>query len=230
MNKELVTQCMDYLKNHEYKCLVQTKDLIAWRCKAPHTTIYAFDILITRFGIAVVGDLGNFTFRVGMDYGIPFLAGDEINYYILSKLDENCKVREFNVKYFYQVLKEYLTAWIYENLIEEMEEDVETEINKTVEKFIKEPNCFKEVISYIEKNSCFFKSDKVNNLLTTIIDLDYLDMNSQTIHDWLNENEKAFGMSDSWEYSFESVDESTLFKLYMINHAAKEIMKMKGNI
>ncbi|WP_369991351.1 hypothetical protein [Pseudomonas xanthosomatis] len=65
--------------------LADTDQLKTWRCKAPGTTCYAFDILITRFGIATVGDIDGLTFRVGLSYGIEFLAGNDIGYYIHSK-------------------------------------------------------------------------------------------------------------------------------------------------
>ena len=72
------------LKDHEYTVLADTDQLKAWRCKAPRTTCYAFDILITRFGIAIVGDINGLTFNVGLSYRVEFLAGDDIGYYIHS--------------------------------------------------------------------------------------------------------------------------------------------------
>ncbi|MCE6982871.1 hypothetical protein EI534_37090, partial [Pseudomonas frederiksbergensis] len=57
---------------------------------------YAFDILITRFGIAIVGDIDGLTFSVGLSYGIEFLAGNDIGYYIHSKLEGHCREREFD--------------------------------------------------------------------------------------------------------------------------------------
>lgn len=66
-------------------------DVEVWRCKAESTTAYAFDIMMTRFGIAVVGDIGDLTFSVGLGYGISFLAGDDVTYYLHTKLNESHK-------------------------------------------------------------------------------------------------------------------------------------------
>jgi hypothetical protein len=47
-------------EGRQYTVLADTDQLKAWRCKAG-STCYAFDILITRFGIATVGDTGGLT-------------------------------------------------------------------------------------------------------------------------------------------------------------------------
>lgn len=58
-----------------------------WVCKAPDTHTYCFEIVVGKFQIYMGGDIDALVFRVGADYGIGFLAGDDINYYIYSKLD-----------------------------------------------------------------------------------------------------------------------------------------------
>lgn len=84
------------LKDHSYTCLVDNDQMEAWRCQAPGTSIYGFDIVITQWGIAVFGDIDGLTFRVGRDYGMAFLAGDDVNYYIRSKLDAPCRETELD--------------------------------------------------------------------------------------------------------------------------------------
>lgn len=74
----------------------QAGTLDAWRCQKPGTSSYAFDILITRFGISVQGDIQNISFRVGLSYGMPFLAGDDVAYYIHSKLEYGCDRKELD--------------------------------------------------------------------------------------------------------------------------------------
>lgn len=70
-----------------YTVLADTEQLKAWRCKAPGTTCYASDILITRFGIVIAGDINGLTFSVGLSCGTEFLAGDDISYYIHEAAD-----------------------------------------------------------------------------------------------------------------------------------------------
>jgi len=88
--KQLRARAVEILERFKYKPMTVDEfasELDAWRCKEPGTTSYAFDIMITRFGISVMGDIGNLTFRVGVSYGMAFLAGNDVDYYIHSKLD-----------------------------------------------------------------------------------------------------------------------------------------------
>lgn len=110
--RERAAEC---LKDHEYTVLADTDQLKVWRCKAPRTTCYAFDILITRFGIAIVGDIDGLTFNVGLSYGIEFLAGSDIGYYIHSKLEEHCREREFDEDAFRAALVTGVCSQICEN-------------------------------------------------------------------------------------------------------------------
>lgn len=110
--RERAAEC---LKDYEYTVLADTDQLKVWRCKAPGTTCYAFDILITRFGIAIVGDINGLTFNVGLSYGIEFLAGKDIGYYIHSKLEEHCREREFDEEAFRVALVTGVCSQICEN-------------------------------------------------------------------------------------------------------------------
>ncbi|MCQ3823066.1 hypothetical protein JEG40_11960, partial [Streptococcus agalactiae] len=49
---ERKARAAEKLKDHQYTCLVKQSDVEVWRCKAERTTAYAFDIMMTRFGIA----------------------------------------------------------------------------------------------------------------------------------------------------------------------------------
>ncbi len=91
-----VERAAECLKDHPYTVLADIDQLKAWRCKAPGTNCYTFDILITRFGTATLGDIDELTFSVGLSFGIEFLASDEIGYYIHSKLEQNCRERELD--------------------------------------------------------------------------------------------------------------------------------------
>ena len=95
---------LDILKDFVFTPLTtdeQAATLDVWRGQnRSGSSAYAFDILISRFGIAVVGDVENLTFRVGISYGMPFLAGKDVSYYVHSKLDASCKKKEFDKRSF----------------------------------------------------------------------------------------------------------------------------------
>lgn len=80
------------LKRHVATELVRNDHIEAWRFAQPGSSAYAFDIAITRFGIAVFGDIDALTFKVGASYGLAFLAGNDIDYYVHSKLEHHNRV------------------------------------------------------------------------------------------------------------------------------------------
>ena len=81
------------LNDHTYtqKCSDGFNEI--WECTNDGSSIYGFSICITRFGISIVGDIGSLTLKVGSDYGMEFLAGDDVGYYIHSKLESEFRNR-----------------------------------------------------------------------------------------------------------------------------------------
>lgn len=118
--KDYIEHAQEILATHVYTELANTPNLVAWNCQRPNSSCYGFDILITRFGIAIVGDIDNLTFRVGLSYGLNFLAGDDLGYYIHSKLDQHCKEREldeavildFCRRHWLEPLQELVSDWL----------------------------------------------------------------------------------------------------------------------
>lgn len=78
------------VKGFEYECIARSQrgtDEI-WRCRNPKDENCAHDLVISRYGISAFGDMDPLTFNVGSSYGLGFLAGNNVEGYIYSKLDE----------------------------------------------------------------------------------------------------------------------------------------------
>lgn len=58
-----------------------------WICRKIDTSIYCFEIVIGKYQIYMGGDIDSLVFKVGENYGMRFLAGTDVNYYMHSKLD-----------------------------------------------------------------------------------------------------------------------------------------------
>lgn len=58
-----------------------------WRCTNNGSSMYGFDLVISRFGIAMYGDVDSLVFSVGSQYGIDFLVRDSVCSYMISKLE-----------------------------------------------------------------------------------------------------------------------------------------------
>lgn len=227
--RERAAEC---LKDHEYTVLADTDQLKVWRCKAPGTTCYAFDILITRFGIATVGDIDGLTFNVGLSYGIEFLAGDDIGYYIHSKLEEHCREREFDEEAFRAALVTGVCSQICENthddelyaaLPEWMRNDGgchEAGRWDELRKLVKEHLA---AIEYGGDGRDFW--DSLNDRLSEADDISYVEQASM----FMSDHHEELGLGcDYWEITIDKPRDSLINRLYLINHAAKAIIAQQA--
>lgn len=85
--EKLQKQVDDILKDHAYTRVVEAPGCEAWLCKAVDTNIFRFDIVITPTNIYFGGDLDPLVFRVGAQYGLPFLANHKGTGYMLEKVE-----------------------------------------------------------------------------------------------------------------------------------------------
>jgi len=221
LQEEIVKQVEEVLKDHEYTCLVEHRvgdkasDFMIWRCQKPGTSIYGFDIVITKFGIAVMGDIDGLTFRVGSNYGIGFLAGDDVDYYIHSKLEHSCKTTEFDQDELKAVAAYEVAQDLSEKLGDELrlEEDEIPDWLRNVETarihfddvldFLEERYVFSEYVAFLEEaRNCYDAREGYECL-----------------------KDAPFEISDFWEYRLEKPSYGLMFELYLINHAAKKIVE-----
>jgi len=227
--RERAAEC---LKDHDYTVLADTDQLKAWRCKAPRTTCYAFDILITRFGIATIGDIDGLTFNVGLSYGIEFLAGDDIGYYIHSKLEEHCREREFDEEAFRAALVTGVCSQICDN----------THVDKdysALPEWIRNNGSVGEAgrwdelrslvkdrlaaIEYGEDGREFW--DSLNDRLYEAHHIECVEQASML----MSEHHEELGLGcDYWEITIDKPRDSLINRLYLINHAAKAIIAQQA--
>lgn len=91
------------LKDHEYTKVVHSDGVVVWRCKRPNTNCYSFDITCSDQSITMTGDISSLVWRIGR--GLGFLAGEDRDYYIYSKLEPEYRdQKELNKDYFVEVV------------------------------------------------------------------------------------------------------------------------------
>ncbi|MBC2658601.1 hypothetical protein H7A76_24450 [Pseudomonas sp. MSSRFD41] len=216
------------LKDHQYTVLADTDQLKAWRCKAPGTNCYAFDILMTRLGISVVGDIDGLTFSVGLSYGIEFLAGDDIGYYIHSKLERHCQEREFDEEAFRAALVTGICSQICENthdddqyaaLPEWMRNDGGIGEAGRWEELRELVNAKLRPLKFGDEGYDFW--DELNDRL---YEADHVECTEQASL-LMSEHHEVLGLGcDYWEITIDKPRDSLISRLYLINHAAKVIL------
>jgi hypothetical protein len=204
---------IDILKGFVFTSLVDSSivdSIDVWRCKNPDTSTYAFDIMITRYGISIMGDISNITFRVGASYGMKFLAGKDVEYYIHSKLDTAFyEKNDFDEQSFMNGVAHR----IGDALWDELDGDAPAWFNTR--------ECTsKKLKSWLDK-----KPSKIENL-----SLDYQEEFQMAGHvteireaeDYLV-GSSLFNDPNSWP-SYKMTSSSMLYELYLINEAARRII------
>lgn len=221
-------EAAETLKDHVYTALVDQPDLKAWRCKAPGTTAYAFDIMMSRFGIAVVGDIDNLTFEVGLGYGIEFLAKDDIDYYVHSKLSPRCKEREFDEPAFHDALVKGVRRQIaestddefYDELPEWIREDDDSQSMSARWLELRQFICSK-LQRLTRRDEGFDTWNELNDLLNLASHVSY----AEEAREFMSDHHEVLGLGDDpGEICIEKTRESLIRRLHLINHAARAII------
>lgn len=213
------------LRDHEYKLLVNDNGVEVWSCKRPDSICYAFNIVMFPMGICMAGDTGELVFDVAR--GLGFLAGDDVEYYIHSKLSQDCRQTEYDE----ESIKESVTDNIIESILDDgIKGEIETDVLNKIQVDIKEFN-FSELKEYIEE--LYFETDtsedyhdffyELNEFLEKV---DFLDNTNDAYN--LLDNCEVVEFHDVFEYEFDKPKESLIRRLYMLNVASKKIRLQLG--
>jgi hypothetical protein len=220
-HQRLADRAANILATHTYTRLTPLGSIgEIWRCKRPDSTCYGFDIMITRFGIAVVGDIGGLTFNVGATYGTGFLAGDDVDYYIHSKLEQHCKTTEIDEDYFNETRNSLASHWLDNVLTDEV----------LPEQGATDHDSYRSILhDWVDAlQDKFDVCSKQWDALDAIAEM--LDDNCFSVsecHETLADCAHKLGRSYDYDHDFEKPAESLINQLYMIRHAAIQIQAIK---
>ena len=214
-NEKIIEAVKITLTDHTYENILKTDDHEIWRCKVPGSWCKAFDIIIGRSYITMNGDYSPLSFKVGKDYGISFLAGNDVEYYIKSKLDYSFQNDiELCLSSFHHVIKEI----IFDNFFSDIDDD---ELND-FEEFA--DLSFEKIIYHLNNTENFSNgSSYFSDLLMHVTDI----TNLEDAYIYL---QNFYSISDPGEYGdITRTSQSLIYRLYFLNHAAKEIMKIRND-
>lgn len=166
-------------------------------------------------GISTHGDMDGMHFRVGMNYGLDFLAGRDIDYYIASKLDHIPSPYELDK----EELEDFVANCIYHLSIEHPESFADGE-GETVD--IREDSSLTDIKMALLKLSDFLTDSRIDDINNALTDLGRVTCTEEAYR-FLEEHGDALGQIDLMERSFKKRIYNMMFKLYMINHAARMI-------
>lgn len=222
---EFEQDAIETMAQHVYTPLAVNQDCQVWRCARPGSSVYAFDIMMTRRGISVVGDIDGLSFGVGLSYGMAFLAGNDVDYYIRSKLERHCQDRELDE----DRLREHVLCGLaekichhvddeeWEKLPEWLRESMQRTADKwdSLEAFVKEMTCSDPMSD---------QWGEWSELISEVADLDRLDEAERYVSD--HHEELGLGV-DWWELRIDRPSHSLMSRLYMVRHAARQILQQQ---
>ncbi len=213
------------LKNHVYTNLANQEGVQVWRCQEPGSTCYAFDIVMTRFGIAILGDIPNITFSVGLGYGMKFLAGDDITYYIHSKVDQVCRSREFCQDSFRVAIMQGICRRLLDAC-----DDSTWQLLPDVLKYQDDITFahWEEVREAVRSHFRESTDDRWrhwDDLLDTADGIAH----TEAAYSFMAENFEVLGLGDDFDHTpIQKDSERLINELYLINHAAKAIIAQQA--
>lgn len=227
--EEKIAKAKNTLKNHQYTLIADGDGGEIWKCSKPNTNVYAFNIAIMPMGISVVGDIGELTFNA-YGRGVDFLAGDDIEYYIHSKLSESCKDTQFDKEYLEKLVADTTKEMFFESdkYYDIFTEDEIDEIQNDIENLD-----FSELGMYFSMKWCdtdigaedYDLLDGLNDFFGAVMNI-----NNPMEAYRLLDNCGVVEFHDVSDYDFEKPSDGLMRKLYLINEAAKEIMKLKVSL
>lgn len=215
------------LAQHQYRQLVNENGVEVWRCNAPGSSCYAFDICVTRFGMSIMGVTRSLVFHVGASYGINFLR-HKSDGYLYEKLDGDCKREVIDFDAIRDTVCECVAGRIEDELIVDGLPEWITDMpdkGATLEQA--------EQLSMWLRERGAFDDDRLpfDELAEAIDDVetfaDGRDSETVLAYEFLQQHEELIGGSDLWETKISKPCPRVMAKLFYVRHAANAIMALK---
>ena len=201
--------------DHVVTCLVDNDEIEAWRFKRPDTIDCQIDIMMTKYGMAMVGDYGEFTFYVGRSYGMDFLANPSKGY-VAQKIHTECKRYELDTKSLYEYCLEEVKQYLSENLDDaDWIESINQKTNLSA------------LYSHLQQISADWdynpptSIDRMIEFISAVESLEDLDDARQFLYeeDWLE---------DTWEWDIKVLDSYTQGRIWAMHVMAEKVLEYKN--
>ena len=231
-----LAQAAENIANHTVELICGKGSAEIWRCTNKGSSIYGFDLVISRFGIAMYGDVDSLVFSVGSSYGIDFLARKSVCGYMISKLEpEYREKRELDEDSLRQVLTQVGCSLLDSEFVSyipdtgvscvSLPEWVETGASGDT-KDIKLDDVLEELKKHDSEqthNKFYEFCDSVENLLE-----DRVPNGLQAVEAFIAENHNELNLGCEWyEYTISRHDGRLIHRLEMLRLCALKIQEKK---
>lgn len=220
--------------NHTVERICGRGPTEVWRCTNNGSSIYGFDLVISRFGIAMYGDTDSLVFSVGFNYGIEFLARDSVCSYMISKLEavyrEKRELCEESLK---QVLTEAGCRLLEDKFVPYVDSDTEeyVELPEWIGSTDSKDVTFEKVIGEMQKHApeqehMFF--DMFPDCAETLLE-ERMHDGLQSVQAYLQENYGDLYLGPEWyEHNISKYPSSLIQRLEMLRLCALKIQEVKN--
>lgn len=219
--------------NHTVERICGRGPTEVWRCTNKGSSIYGFDLVISRFGIAMYGDIDSLVFSVGSQYGIDFLARDSVCAYMISKLEpEYREKRELCEDSLKQVIIEAGCRLLEEEFVSYI--DTESEEYVELPEWLNSSDCkdvtLDKVIVEMQKHAPEQEHQFFNlfpDAAETLLE-DRAPNGLEAVHAYLQEFNDDLNLGPEWyEYTISKYQSSLIQRLEMLRLCALKIKEVK---
>lgn len=211
--------CAELIKDHQYTLLAKTDSLEAWRAQKPGSHAYAFDLVMTRYGIAMYGDGGSLVWGVGASYGLKFLAnyGDDDDY-VLAKLDQRCREEDLDEDNFAMLVFDAIYHLLFSRTVANLPDWLPDTA----------PNA--ERIAQLDTWLCENPTadGEYGALVVALREAQDLEVNSiEGARRWLDDHQELLELSGDEGEDLGKPTNSVMRRIYFARHAARQILACK---
>jgi hypothetical protein len=208
--------CAEWIKDHQYTQLAKTKDVEVWRAQTPGSHSYAFDLTISRYGMAMYGDTGALVFDVGAGYGLKFLTSTD-DHYVFSKLDQCSRAKDLDEAYLLDIVYRAITDLLAERDLELPEWLPATEPM---------PDRVQQLDDWLMRTEG--NDGEYSALVVALRECQNLEFKSVSgAYEWLSDRQELLELADDMDYSLTKPTNAVMQRIYMLRHAAKQILAIK---
>lgn len=226
-----LAQAAKNVANHTPVLVCKKNENEVWRCTNNGSSAYGFDLVISRFGIAMYGDVDSLVFSVGYTYGVDFLARESVCGYMISKLEsEYREKRELDEDRLKQVLAEAGCQLLEEEFKTYLDGDDVVELPEWLNSSDHRDQDLDRVLQELQKHApeqmhCKFDEfyDRVQELLE-----DRAPNGLQAVEAFIAENYAELYLGPEWyEHTISKHDSRLIHRLEMLRLCALKIKKLK---
>jgi hypothetical protein len=218
------------VKDHTVERVCGRGPTEVWRCTNNGSSCYGFDLVISRFGIAMYGDVDSLVFSVGSAYGIDFLARKSVCQYMISKLEpEYRNKRELDEELLKQVLVEAGCSLLEDNFQMYFDEGEEVELAEWVGGFA--PITLEMVTEEMRKHD----AEQTHQHFGLFVDYTETLLEEkasdglQAVEAYISENHDELGLGCEWyEHTISKHDGNLIQRLEMLRICALKIQEVKN--